>query len=230
MPTAGPVAHFLISALFASCALLLGACTSVVPREQTFASSPLLETSIVRRANFAGAAEEVMKLERNEDWAGLVKFARAQAKREPQNVDWDVITGYGLLQLKDYRQAASVLSLVTQRSPEDIDGWNLLGEAQHLLGDLPRSARTLEYGATINRTSHATYFLLGGTYSDWGRPDLAIKAYRESLRLEPSYSPAWFGLGKVYQRTGQREELEAVIEQLKKLSPPLAEELSKSTS
>jgi tetratricopeptide (TPR) repeat protein len=210
---------------------LFDACTPSALDDPDFVSSPLLQTNLVSRAKFEFERfdKQVAELERKQDWAGLMQLAREQLKREPGNTDWEVIVGYCLLQQKNYREAAAVLSDVTQRNPEDIDGWDLLGESWRLAGEPIRALRALQYGATINRTWHATYYFLGNTYADVGRPDLAITAYREALRLEPEFSPSWYGLGTVYLKTGQRDELRAVIEELKKLSPGLANELAKES-
>jgi len=208
---------------------LLCSCAQTPSEVEAFASTtPLLQNSLARRAHFLGAGPQVLELEKKEDWAGLVRLARERLLREPDNADWELIGGYGLLQLKDYRQAAAAFSRATQRSPEDIDAWNLLGESQRASGDPARAARTLERAATVSRTSQLTYFLLGEAYREDGRPDRAINAYRESVRLEPRFAPAWYGLGSVYLQTGRQEELKAVMEQLQKLNPALAEQLAKA--
>jgi cytochrome c-type biogenesis protein CcmH/NrfG len=165
-------------------------------------------------------------LEIAQDWSGLTRFAEGRIRLEPTNYDWMVVAGYARLRGGDNAKATEAFLLVTQRSPEDIDAWNLLGEAQRLSVQPARAVQTLERAATIDRTSFVTYFLLGEAYRDAGRLERATAAYRESLRREPQFAPAWFGLGTVYVRTGSREELQAVKEQLQKLDPGLAEQLA----
>jgi tetratricopeptide (TPR) repeat protein len=190
----------------------------------------LLDSGLAKRASFAGggAGERVLELERRQEWKALVQFARERLLREPDNPDWEIIAGYGLLQTQDYAQASAAFTRATRRNPEDIDGWNLLGESLRLSGEPARAVRTLEHAATISRTSNVTYFLLGEAYRDSGRPDRAVQAYRESLRIEPAFSATWFGLGLAYLQTGQRDELTAVLEQLRKLNRPLSEQLEKA--
>ena len=156
-----------------------------------------------------------------------MRLAREALRQDPAGTDWEFIAGYGLMQSGDYAGAAASFSRVTQHNPEDIDAWNLLGETRRVAGNPAQAARTLEHAATIGRTSEVTFFLLGEAYRDLGRPDRSIPAYRESLRLDPSFAPAWFGLGLVYRQTGRREELREVQEQLQKLNPALADQLSK---
>ncbi|MGB7543595.1 MAG: tetratricopeptide repeat protein [Burkholderiales bacterium] len=164
------------------------------------------------------------------DWPGLTRFAEERIRLEPTNYDWTIVAGYAWFRSGDYARATDAFLLTTQRSPEDIDAWNLLGEIQRLSGQPGRAVQTLERAATIDRTSFITYFLLGETYSDTGRLERATAAYQESLRIEPQYAPAWFGLGTVYVRTGSHEELQAVKEQLQKLDPGLAEQLARIQS
>jgi protein O-GlcNAc transferase len=187
----------------------------------------MLESGLAKRASFAGAGAQVLELETKQDWKALVQLARVRSAGEPDNADWDIIAGYALLQLKDYGGATAALTRATRRSPEDIDAWNLLGESLRLSGDAPRAVRSLEHTATISRTSNITYFLLGQAYRDLGRPDRAVQAFRESLRIDPDFAASWFSLGLVYLQTGRREEANAVLEQLRTLNAPLAQELEK---
>lgn len=188
----------------------------------------MLENGLARRASLAGAGREVLELEKKQDWKSLVRLAQERLRHDPDNPNWEVVAGYGLLQSHDYPQASAAFTRATRRSPEDVDAWNLLGESFRLSRDSARAIRTLEHAATISRTSHVTYFLLGEAYRDAGRPDRASHAYGESLRIEPKFSATWFGLGLVYLQTGQRKELEAVLEQLRKLNPALSEQLEKA--
>ncbi len=119
--------------------------------------------------------------------AGLVQFAEEQQKRDPEGSDWGVVAGYGWLRSRDYAKAIAALSRVTQRSPEDVSAWNLLGEAQRQAGQPGRAAQTLERASIIGRTSYLTFFLLGEAYRDASRLDRAVGAYREAVRLEPLF-------------------------------------------
>lgn len=191
----------------------------------------MLETGLARRATFAGPdrspGQRVYDLEKEKDWKGLVEYAREQAGRNPDSPDWDIIAGYGWLQLRNYAQSVAALTRATRRSPEDVDGWNLLGEAFRLSGDPQAAVRTLEHAITVGRASGPAYYLLGEAYRDYGRPDRAIRSYRESLRIDPEFAATWFGLGLAYRQTGQREELVETLDRLRALNPDLARELEK---
>ncbi len=192
----------------------------------------MLETGLARRATFAGAerspGERVLELEKKQDWRGLIDYAREQSARAPDSPDWDIIAGYGWLQVRNYTQAVAALNRATRRSPEDVDGWSLLGEAYRLSGDPQAAVRTLEHAVTVGRASGPAHYLLGEAYRDYGRPDRAIRSYRESIRIDPEFAATWFGLGLAYLQTGQREELKETLERLRALNPALAKELEKA--
>ena len=155
----------------------------------------------------------------------MVQFAEEQQKRDPEGSDWGVVAGYGWLRSRDYTKAIAALSRVTQRNPEDVSAWNLLGEAQRLAGQPGRAAQTLERASAVGRTSFVTFFLLGQAYRDADRLDRAINAYREAVRLEPQFAGSWFELGSAQARVGDRKEAQMALERLEKLDPTLAQDL-----
>lgn len=186
---------------------------------------PLPASTLAGRGDSFEQRQRVAELNRNRDWPGLVRFSEEQQRRDPEGSDWGVIAGYAWLKSRDYPKATVMLSRVTQRNPEDVGAWNLLGETQRLSGQPGRAAQTLEYASTVGRSSFVTYFLLGEAYRDASRFDRAVAAYKEAIRLEPEFPPAWFELGTAQLRIGERKEAEATYDQLQKLEPRLGEEL-----
>jgi Flp pilus assembly protein TadD len=164
----------------------------------------------------------IAELDKKQDWAAMVQLAVEQQKGDPENSDWGVLAGYGWLRSRDYVKAIAALSRVTQRSPEDVSAWNLLGESQRQAGQPGRATQTLEHASTIGRTSYLTFFLLGEAYRDAGRLDRAVGAYREAVRLEPLYARSWFELGSAQVRIGERKDADAALEILQKLDPSLS--------
>ncbi len=191
----------------------------------------MLESGLAHRATFAGPdrspGQRVYDLEKKQDWNGLIEYAREQSALNPDSPDWDIIAGYAWLQVRNYARAVAALNRATRRSPEDVDGWNLLGEAHRLSGDAQAAIRTLEHAVTVGRASGPAHYLLGEAYRDYGRPDRAIRSYRESIRIDPEFAATWFGLGLAYRQTGQRDEFRETLERLRMLNPELAKELEK---
>lgn len=169
----------------------------------------------------------VTELNRKQDWDGLLRYALAVLHQNPGGSDGGVLASYAWLRLGDTSKAIASLSQVVRQNPEDIAAWNLLGEAQRRAGQPGQAVRTLERASIVGRTSYVTFFFLGEAYRDAQRLDLAIPAYREATRLEPEFAQAWFELGAVCVRTGDRNEVAAALERLKTLDPVLAAELRK---
>ena len=83
----------------------------------------------------------------------------------------------------------------------------------------------LERAITINSNSPATFFLLGEAYRDDNRLERAKDAYRDAVRIEPDFSPAWQGLAGVLARTGPRADFEEAIKQLMRLEPGIGKQI-----
>ena len=186
---------------------------------------PLPASTLARRGETFEQRQQVAELNRKQDWTGLVRFAEEQQRRDPEDSDWGVIAGYAWLRNRDYPKAVAVLSRVTQRNPEDVGAWNLLGESQRRSGQPGQAARTLEYASTVGRSSFVTFFLLGEAYRETGRLDRAIAAYRESVAREPAFGRAWFELGSAQAHLGERKDAGFSLEQLQRIDPGLAEQL-----
>ncbi len=188
-------------------------------------ADPLSASALFGRGDTYEVRQHIAELDKKQDWAAMVQFAEEQQKRDPEGSDWGVVAGYGWLRSRDYTKAIAALSRVTQRNPEDVSAWNLLGEAQRLAGQPGRAAQTLERASAVGRTSFVTFFLLGQAYRDADRLDRAINAYREAVRLEPQFAGSWFELGSAQARVGDRKEAQMALERLEKLDPTLAQDL-----
>ncbi len=188
-------------------------------------ADPLSASALFGRGDTYEVRQHIAELDKKQDWAAMVQFAEEQQKRDPEGSDWGVVAGYGWLRSRDYAKAIAALSRVTQRNPEDVSAWNLLGEAQRLAGQPGRAAQTLERASAVGRTSFVTFFLLGQAYRDADRLDRAINAYREAVRLEPQFAGSWFELGSAQARVGDRKEAQMALERLEKLDPTLAQDL-----
>jgi tetratricopeptide (TPR) repeat protein len=185
-------------------------------------ADPLAASALVGRGDTYEVRQLIAELDKKQDWAAIVLLAVEQQKGDPENSDWGVVAGYGWLRSRDYVKAIAALSRVTQRSPEDVSAWNLLGESQRQAGQPGRATQTLEHASIIGRTSYLTFFLLGEAYRDASRLDRAVGAYREAVRLEPLFLRGWFELGSAQVRIGERKDAEAALEILQKLDPSLA--------
>ena len=215
--------------LAAALAATLSGCGSLssAPEEAGPPIDPIPETALSGRGDSFDERKQIAELNRKRDWPGLVRFAEERQRRDPAGSDWGVVAGYAWLRSGDYPKAIAVLTQVTQRNPEDIGAWNLLGETQRLAGQPGRAVQTLERASTIGRSSFVTFFLLGEAYRDARRLDRAINAYREAVRLEPQFAEGWFQLGSAQARIGDHEEAGMALERLEKLDSALAQDLKR---
>lgn len=222
----GPESPIRILVALAACVSLSGCGGPASTLEYENPSlDPLPASTLAGRGDSFEQRQRVAELNRNRDWPGLVRFSEEQQRGDPEGPDWGVIAGYAWLKSRDYPKATAMLSRVTQRNPEDVGAWNLLGESQRLSGQPGRAAQTLEYASTVSRSSFVTFFLLGEAYRDASRLDRAVASYREAVRLEPEFARGWFELGSAQVRIGQRKDAELALAQLQKLEPTLAEQL-----
>lgn len=204
----------------------MAACT---PAALLMPTTPLLSMALASRSG-GEDSRELAELQARQDWPGIARLARQRLAAIPGDEDWLIILGYAALQTKDYKTAIEALTAATERAPEEIDGWNLLGDALRLSGQPGRAVKVLERGATIGADSAVTRYLLGEAYRDEGRLERAKDAYRESLRLAPEFPLAWYGLAGVLARTGPRDEYEVALARLTKLDPVMADLLVREQS
>jgi hypothetical protein len=59
------------------------------------------------------------------------------------------------------------------------------------------------------------------------RPSAARAALEHSVQIEPALAPAWFRLGVVYLRLGQKELARTVLARLESMSADLAAQLAR---
>src|SRR5262249_38829455 len=105
--------------------------------------TPLLSATLATRG---GSDRETRKLLNNlqpqGDWPWVIRLAQEHLAADPGNGNWLIVLGYSRLETGDNPGAIEALSAATKVSPEEVDAWNLLGEAQRRLGSQERAAQT----------------------------------------------------------------------------------------
>lgn len=188
--------------------------------------TPLLSAALSSRGEDARSAEAITEMQKKGDWPGLAKFAQDRLLRDPSNANFWVMLGYALVQQSRYPDAIQALGRAVAINPEDIDGWNLLADAQRRAGQPGASSRTLQRAMAIDSTSAVTHYLMGEAFKDNGEPDRAELAFRDALRLSPDLALAWLGLGELLLKTGSPNDLDVIAENLAHLDPKLAREFT----
>jgi cytochrome c-type biogenesis protein CcmH/NrfG len=200
--------------------LLLAGCATQGP--QFIPKSPFLDVPLSTRAHDPAMAQHLAELEIKQDWTAMAALAAPLVARDPAGSDWRIILGYARLQQQEYGGAVEALAPVVERSPEEVDAHNLLGEALRLSGQRERARQTLERASFLHTHSQVTRFLLGQLYQDENQFERAKQAYGEAVRLDPDFPPAWLGLVSVLAKVGRRDEYDVALERLKTLDPAMA--------
>jgi tetratricopeptide (TPR) repeat protein len=164
----------------------------------------------------------VAELEKAGRWSDLAGLAEAELSKDRANADWWLIAGYANSQLGKHRRAAEAYDEVVRLEPDNAAGWHLLAQSHRAAGAPERAVRILERARYALRDSPLTPYLLGESYSDLQRYDLAVPAYRDALRIEERFPAAWFALAMSYARLGRTSEARAAELRLEKLDPAAA--------
>jgi protein O-mannosyl-transferase len=102
----------------------------------------------------------------------------------------------------------------------------LTGFYQYRYGNVDSAIRLFQ--RTVRKTrgidGMVVLTLLGDAYRKKGHPEDAIKYYRKAVRLDPSFSPAYYGMGAAYLSMRDPQEAAANLEKTLALDPhnPLA--------
>ena len=172
-------------------------------------------------------ANEIVELDKRQDWPGLLSLARLHLQREPGRAEWWFLQGYALARRGQHAEAVASYQQAIRLSPEDEPSWLALGQSQSALGQTERAIGTYRQVLRYRPESAPAYLALADTYQKQGRPDLAIANYRECLRYDPASAQGWLGLAAAYQITGQREHRDEALLGLRKLDPDAADRFEK---
>lgn len=164
-------------------------------------------------------------LVREERWEALATLAERELAKDRANADWWLVKGYALSQLTRHRPAAEAYAEVVRLTPDDAAGWHLLAQTHRALGEPERAVRLLENARYALRDSPMTAFLLGESYGDLRRYDLALGAYRDALKIEQRFPAAWYALAVSAARIGRGAEAREAQARLAKLDPVMAGQL-----
>ena len=159
----------------------------------------------------------IVALEQRHDWAGLARFADDNIRRDPHTPDWLLVAGYAYTQQGRHDQAAERYREAVRLEPDESLGWTLLAQSYRAAGHPQRAANTLDNALLARRDDPRLFALLGDTQIDMQRWSDAISAYRDAVRLDAEYVPAWQGLQRAYAgagRTREAQEAERMVQRL----------------
>lgn len=169
--------------------------------------------------------KRVAELEQAGRWIELASFAEAELSKDRANADWWLIAGYAHSRMLQHKRAAEAYNEVVRLEPDNGAGWHLLAQSYRAVGEPARAVRVLENARYALRESPLTLYLLGESYGDLRRYELAVPAYREALKFQERFPAAWYALAMSYTRLGRTGEARDAQLRLEKLDPALARRL-----
>ena len=164
----------------------------------------------------------VSELEQAADWEALAKFADDNIAKERSNASWWLVAGYANSRQKKHERAIECFREMVRLEPDAPDGWNMLAQEHRASGDSQRAVEVLTRALTAVRDSALTLTLLGESYSDLGRFELAARSYRQALDIDGGIALAWIGLARSHIKTGRITEAESIARSVEKSNPLLA--------
>jgi tetratricopeptide (TPR) repeat protein len=73
--------------------------------------------------------------------------------------------------------------------------------------------------ADIEERTQYDWFSVARIHETRGQDNEAIKAYEESIKLDPTYAKAWFHKAKLHYKLGQKDKAKKCVKQVLELEP-----------
>jgi tetratricopeptide (TPR) repeat protein len=220
-----PMRHGLAAVLLA--ASLLGACAAPEPYTEGKLADGTVSVLLTHLKSLGEGNQKIIAdLESRKDWDGLAKAGEGGIKATPHNADWYFVAGYAYSQAGRYGLAVDRFTERVRLAPDDMVGWNMLAQSHRDAGQSLRAVQALNNAHLVRPGTPATYYLLGESYTDLNRYLPAAAAYRQSVKLDAKFAPAWFGLGRSAAELGERNDYDQALRALRQLDPTLAKQLA----
>jgi len=108
---------------------------------------------------------------------------------------------------------------MNKENPQDFDVLMAVGLVEKRMGKYAEAEQRFSQGAQLAPTS-AVFNNLGNVFLVTNRLDLAMEAYQQAARLDPSRAETYYNLGQAYLLKLRMKEAEAQFQRAKGLHPP----------
>ncbi len=152
--------------------------------------------------------------------AGLAALQEA-ISLDPQQAVYPNTLGLVRLNLKNLPQAMDAFKKALELNPDYAEAQHNLGVTLAESGQWEEAIKAYQKALAIPTNAHAesVYTNMGWAYYNLDRLNEAESALRQALRLEPTLGPAYYHLGLVLLKAGQREEAKAAFHRVLELAP-----------
>jgi tetratricopeptide (TPR) repeat protein len=143
-------------------------------------------TSAVRQGKLRTALENYLEAEKFDPENAYIKEELAQVYRD----------------LGQYQKALEYFKQALVLKPRFPEAQNNVGALYLLLKEYDLAIEYCQKAADdlLYKTPHFAYTNLGLAYFFKGKHEMAVQSFQQALKLAPEYSPAYFGLGYVYEK------------------------------
>jgi len=175
-----------------------------------------------------------LTIARNQLWRDTLKLWQDTVNKAPNQ--YLALSNLGIEYLERSKPEIAIplfVRAIELRPQLDFNLKIYLGEAlqeTHLI-DYSRFTTGKEYlradgGSSSYKSASVMFNNLGLAYEYLRLPEEAMTSYTKSLRIDPSYDLAWYNLGLLSAKSGDREQTIIAMKRLKMLHSQLAESLS----
>jgi tetratricopeptide (TPR) repeat protein len=162
----------------------------------------------------------------SKDYQGLLKYATAWSKAEPNNSDaWSYLgVVYGSY-LKQPDKAVGPMQQSLKLNPNQAPGWHALGITYIQLGKNADAVGAISHAIKLNPNQPNYYNNLAAAYAEMARWQDAFNALNDELPLAEKLNNAavWYTLGNGYARLEQVQPSVSAYQHAIKLNPSWAQ-------
>ena len=109
---------------------------------------------------------------------------------QPDVLDWKLGLTQSVLKQRKYGEAVTLCDELIAKFPDRADFWIIQANAYVGLSEPMKAAENFEVVQRMGKATPPSLFMLGDIYANEGMVDLAARAYRNAIDLDPQQAPA----------------------------------------
>ena len=164
-----------------------------------------------------------LALEKQGDWAELLKISQHQLRHDPTSAAAWSSVGVAFDHFKSYNQAVHAYREAIRHQAEYGDAWHNLGNAYANLKEYDHAVHALRDALLIQPENDGIWYDLGKVYYDLKQYAYAINAYRNALQLQAENPKAWYNLGITYDDLNLYGEAAEAYQETVRIQPENAD-------
>ena len=135
-------------------------------------------------------------------------------KREPDNVSNRNALAQYYLTTKDYAKAVEQLAAVIKLTPQQVNAYQVLGDAYDAMGKSDLALETFRQAEQIAPNEPASWNKVGLALLKRNQLDAALTQFQQEAKISPSFEEAYYQQGQVYEKMGKTDQAIQVYRQV----------------